>query len=90
MPPKMLILLLAACLVWIVVLSIAFLAMSGTAASTGFIVAGSLVGAAVAWVLVMIREIRDAIQVSDYSAHGARQEGYDVDGKSCLKRPLKL
>ena len=83
----MLILLVAACLVWIALLSMAFLAFSGTVAPTGFIVAGALLGATVAWVLIMIREIRDSIKVSDFSAHGARQDGYDEEGKSCVERP---
>ena len=87
MPSKVLILLVAACLVWVGLLSMAFMALSGTAASTGFIVAGALVFAVVAWVLVMVREFRDSVQVSDYSAHGAREEGYDENGISTVARP---
>jgi hypothetical protein len=55
--------------------------------SWGGIVAGALLFAVVAWVLVMIREIRDSIQVSDFSAHGARQDGYDEEGISTVARP---
>lgn len=83
----MLILLVAACLVWVGLLSMGFMLLSGTVASTGFIVAGALVCAVVAWVLVMIREIRDSIQVSDFSAHGAREDGYNVDECPTLARP---
>lgn len=83
----MLILLVAAGLVWVGLLSLAFVVLSGTVASTGFIVAGALVCAVVAWVLVMIREIRDSTEVPDFSAHGAREEGYDAEGLSTVARP---
>lgn len=75
LPSKVLILLVAACLVWVGLLSLAFVALSGTTASTGFILAGALVGAVVAWVLVMIREIKDSLQAQDLSSCAAHQEG---------------
>ncbi|WP_348216546.1 hypothetical protein [Luteolibacter sp.] len=84
----MLILLVAACLVWVGLLSLAYVLLSGTTISSGWIVAGALVFAVIAWVLVMIREIRDSILVPDFSAHGERvDENYDVDGKSTESRP---
>lgn len=87
LPSKVLILLVAACLVWVGLLSLAFVVLSGTVASTGFMVAGALVCAVVAWVLVMIREIRDSSEVPDFSAHGAREDGYDMAGQSTMARP---
>lgn len=88
LPSKTLILLVAACLVWIGILSVAFLAFSGMSLSSGWIVAGALFFAVVAWVLVMFREIRGAITLPDTSATGERgEEGYDTDGKSTVDRP---
>lgn len=88
LPSKTLILLVAACLVWIGILSVAFLAFSGMSVSSGWIVAGALLFAVVAWVLVMFREVRGAITLPDTSATGERgEEGYDIDGKSTVDRP---
>lgn len=87
-PSKILILLVAACLVWIGIISLAVLAFSGMAVSSGWIVAGALAFAVVAWVLVMAREIRSAVTMPDTSAVGERLEGeYDMTGESTLSRP---
>ncbi len=71
----MLILLVAACLVWVGILSLAYVVLSGSAISTGWLVAGALMFAIVAWVLVMFREIQDSIKLHDYFATGNRVEG---------------
>ncbi len=83
----MLILLVAACLVWIGLLSLAFVIFSGTAVSAGWIVAGALVSAVVVWVLVMLREIRNAIKLPDFSAYGKRDESLETIEKSTVTRP---
>lgn len=84
----MLILLVAACLVWIGILSLAFLAFSGMSFSSGWIVAGALFFAVMAWVVVMFREFRGAIALPDTSDIGERgEEGYDATGKSTDSRP---
>ncbi len=62
---KLLILVGAACLFWIGLLSLAFMALSGLAVSSGWIMAGALVCATFAWMLVMFREIRDAVEIPD-------------------------
>lgn len=88
LPSKILILLVAACLVWIGILSLAFLAFSGMAVSSGWIVAGALFFAVLAWILVMFREIRGAVTIPDTSATGERGEGeYDTEGQSTVSRP---
>ncbi len=83
----MLILLMAACLTWVGILSLASVMMSWLAYTTGWIVAGGLVCAVIAWLLVMVREIRDAVELPDFFAEGQRQEGYDESGESTEVRP---
>jgi hypothetical protein len=65
LPPKVLILVGATCLVWITIFSLAFVNLSGLALSNAWLMAGALVFASAAWVLVMIREIRDAVEIPD-------------------------
>lgn len=62
---KLLILVGAACLFWIGLLSLTFMALSGFAVSSGWIMAGALLCATFAWMLVMFREIRDAVEMPD-------------------------
>lgn len=62
----MLIVLVAACFAWIGVLSLAAVTFLGTAASTGWIIAGALLLALVIWLVVMAREIRQATELPDY------------------------
>ena len=59
------ILIAAACLVWIALFSVSFVNLSGLAVSNGWLMAVALVFAAAAWVLVMVREIRDAVELPD-------------------------
>ncbi len=70
LPFKVLILVVAACLVWITLISAAVIALTGVAASNGWIVAGALLFSAVAWVLVMIREIRNSVRMPDDFKNG--------------------
>lgn len=87
-PSKILILLVAACLVWIGIISLGVLVFSGMAVSSGWIVAGAMVLAVMAWVLVMAREIRGAVTMPDTSATGERHEGeYDSTSASTEARP---
>jgi membrane protein implicated in regulation of membrane protease activity len=86
-PSKILILLVAACLVWVGIISLAVAVFSGSV-SSGWVVAGAIVLAVMAWVLVMAREIRGAVTVPDSSAVGERHEGeYDIEGASTVSRP---
>ncbi|RYD31908.1 MAG: hypothetical protein EOP85_22275, partial [Verrucomicrobiaceae bacterium] len=72
------ILLVAACLVWIGIISVAVLIFSGMSISTGWLIAGALFCAVMAWVLIMAREIRDAIVLPDAVEIGDRTNGeYD-------------
>lgn len=86
-PSKILILLVAACLVWVGIISLAVAVFSGSV-SFGWVVAGAIVLAVMAWLLVMAREIRGAVTVPDTSAVGERHEGeYDMEGTSTVSRP---
>ncbi|RYD24048.1 MAG: hypothetical protein EOP88_01805 [Verrucomicrobiaceae bacterium] len=86
-PSKILILLVAACLVWVGIISLAVAVFSGSV-SSGWVVAGAVVLAIMAWVLVMAREIRDAVTAPDESAAGERHAGeYDLTGASTVSRP---
>lgn len=57
----MLILLAAACLVWVAILTGAFMAFSGSGVGAGWIFAGALVLALAVWVVVMFREFLHAL-----------------------------
>lgn len=82
------ILLLAACLVWVGILSTAYVLISGTKIAAAWVVGGGLICAIIAWVLVMFREIHDAIQLPDFFAQGNREdESYDETGESTVARP---
>jgi hypothetical protein len=65
LPWKVLILVVAAILFWIGLRSWAFTALAGFSARCGLILAGTLVSASVAWVLIMIRELRNALDLPD-------------------------
>lgn len=56
----MLILLAGACLAWIGLLSVAFIAFTGLGFGAGWVFAGALVFALVVWSLVMAGEFRNA------------------------------
>ncbi len=86
-PSKILILLVAACLVWIGIISLGVAVFSGSV-STSWVVGGAIALAVMAWVLVMAREIRGAVTMPDTSAIGERHEGeYDTEGASTEARP---
>jgi type VI protein secretion system component VasK len=76
-----LVLLLASCLVWIGGISLAVAFFLGTAVTTGWILAGALFLAVCIWCVVMIREIRQAIELPDYPAN---DEARDMDTRSAL------
>ncbi|MES2440252.1 MAG: hypothetical protein V4584_14375 [Verrucomicrobiota bacterium] len=87
-PSKIFILVAAACLVWIGLLSLAFMAISGMALSAGWIFAGALVFALAVWTVVMLKEIRQAILLPDFSAFGRRgNDGFEMAGTSTVSRP---
>lgn len=65
LPSKVLVLLTAACLVWIGLLSLAFVFVMGTGASAGWIVAGLLFCALLVWAVVMRGEYRNAIDLTE-------------------------
>jgi len=69
-PSKALILLVASCLVWVLGISTALVFFFGSDAKLGWILAGSLVLSAMVWLLVMAREIRQAIDLSGYYVPG--------------------
>lgn len=88
MPSKVLVVIVAACLIWIGLISLAIVLVSGASISVGWIIAGVLALAGVVWGLVMMREIRDAIKLPDTSAFGNRaEEEFDSKGNSTVARP---
>ena len=58
LPSKILILLMAACLGWIALLSLAFMLFLGKGVAAGWIFAGALFLALAVWAIVMFREFR--------------------------------
>ena len=66
LPSKIFVLLVAACLGWIALLSAAFVLLLGTDISSGWIIAGALIAALAVWVAVMFREIRHAPDQPEY------------------------
>jgi hypothetical protein len=65
LPFKVLILLAAACLAWIGLLSLAVVFLMGNGASAGWICAGALFLALVVWTVVMAGEYRSAIELPE-------------------------
>ncbi len=65
----MLILLAAACMVWLVILTLAFLIFTGTGVTAGWIFAGALVLAISVWVAVICLQFRPR------TARGKKDEG---------------
>lgn len=64
LPSKVFVLLAAACLGWIGLLSLAFVFFMGTGVSAGWIFAGALVLALAIWAVVMFGEFRRAIDLT--------------------------
>lgn len=62
LPSKVLILLAVACLVWIGILSLAFMSFMGSDVTVGWIFAGALFLALVVWIVVMAGEFRSAME----------------------------
>lgn len=104
-PSKILIVLAISCLVWIGAISFAVVYFMGTAASTGWIVGGGLLLALAVWVVVMLRQIRNAVELptcadctideSDKSTLGRSRPGIMESRKmtpvrSHKSRPRKL
>jgi hypothetical protein len=65
LPSKVLILVLAACAVWVVILTGAFLLFTGYGISAGWIFAGAIVAALVCWSGLMVREVRQALEYDE-------------------------
>lgn len=61
----MLILLAATCLAWVGILSLAFMAFTGSGISAGWIFAGALFAALAVWVVLMLRELQHAPRVAE-------------------------
>ena len=61
LPSKILVLLGGACLVWIGILSLAFMLLTGKGIAAGWIFAGALFLALTVWVVVMFREFLHAM-----------------------------
>ena len=76
-PTKVLIVLLASYPLWIGVISLAVTWSAGASVTAGWIVAGSLVLALLAWLAVMSHEIRHAIEL---------RMAVDRSGKNADKR----
>lgn len=68
LPSKVFVLLAAACLGWIGLLSLAFMLFMSTGVSAGWIFAGALVLALGIWVVVMFGEFRRAIELTQAEA----------------------
>jgi hypothetical protein len=85
-PSKVFILLLASCLIWIGGISLAVAFFLGTAVTTGWIIGGALLLGALVWILVMFREIRDAIELPDYLAQdGSNGIGAERTSSTCSR-----
>lgn len=74
MPSKVLILLVASCLVWIGMIALAVLALSGIPFSSGWIAAGALFFAIAAWIIVMFREMRESFFLPDSNCGSDRHQ----------------
>jgi hypothetical protein len=64
LPSRILILVVASCIVWIGLLSLAFMTFTGTDVTVGWICAAALFFALVVWTLVMAGEFRSAVETS--------------------------
>lgn len=62
LPSRILILLAASCVMWIGVLSLAFMSFLGTDVTVGWICAGGLFFALAVWIAVMASEFRSAVE----------------------------
>ena len=65
LPSKIFVLVLAACAVWVVILTAAFLFFTGYGVSAGWIFAGAILTALVCWSGLMIRELRQALDYNE-------------------------
>jgi hypothetical protein len=83
LPSKILILLVAACLSWIGLLSLAFVCFFGNGISAGWIFAGTLIVALMVWFILMFNEFRQAIEIPEESdAELLHNLGLQSDGKA--------
>lgn len=86
LPSKILILLAASCLVWIGILALAFMSLTGTDVTAGWICAGALFFALVVWVAVMSSEFRSAEMVESIPC--ARDEDAGITGTLSRRRTI--
>jgi hypothetical protein len=84
-PSKILIVLAISCLAWIGAISFAVVYFLGTAVSTGWIIGGILFVALAVWVVVMLREIRNAIELPNSLSNS--DGTIDAADKSALAHP---
>lgn len=83
LPSKLLILLVAACLSWIGLLSLAFVCFFGTGLSAGWIFAGALILALMVWFVLMFSEFRQAIEMPEEASAELRHNlGMHSHGKT--------
>lgn len=75
-PAKVLIVLLASCLLWVSGISLAVIGFAGSSVSIGWIVVGALVLALLVWLVVMSREILRTFEVPDYFAADAFENAF--------------
>ena len=80
---KVIILLALSCLVWIAGLSLAFMLFLGSTVSAAWILGVALAFAVIVWLVVMIGELRQAIEVVDpFTRRGGRELTARADRKS--------
>ena len=88
LPSRVLVLLAAASLSWIAILTVAILALTGHGVSAIGVIVGALILALAVWVIVMFREFRQAIGLSS-AAVGSEQEERLVREPSIQHKALK-
>lgn len=75
LPSRILILLAASCLMWIGVLSLAFMSFMGKNVTAGWICAGALFFALAVWIVVMASEFRSAVEEKPLTARRDIDDG---------------
>lgn len=78
LPSKILTLLAASCVVWIGILTLAFMSFTGTDVTAGWICAGALFFALVVWIAVMASEFRSAEMAESIACPG--EDDFGVTG----------
>ena len=84
LPSKVFVLLAAACLGWVGLLSLAFMFLMGTGVSAGWIFGGAMVLVLAIWVVVMFGEFRRAIELAQADTPEELEELEDRELQSAL------